>query len=355
MTNLGTLHSDFGVSPWLDNLSREIIQNGRLDEYISQGIRGITSNPSIFEKAFQSGFYNEAINILKHQSKSNEDIYWQLAIEDIRSACDKLLPVYESSNHIDGFVSLEVSPALARDGNATTEQALDLAVRVARPNLMIKIPATEECLPSIAEVLANGIHVNVTLIFSLHRYLQVINAYMSGLEKSANPSAIRSVASFFVSRVDSAVDPLLAPDSPLKGTAAVAQAQAAYGIYLQSFNENAERWQALTQRGAIPQRALWASTSTKDSSFPDLKYVNGLLARNSVNTLPDITIDAILDHADFLQQRSLNAEDIEIAHESLEALASAGINMQEISSQLEKEGVQKFQDAFSSMLDSIKS
>ncbi len=355
MSNLQTLQSTFGVSPWLDNLSRDLIISGELQKLVNLGIRGVTSNPSIFEKSFSEGkHYKEPYQQLVANSITTEEAYWHLAIEDIQQACDVLRAVYVSTGGDDGFVSLEVSPEMAMNCAGTVAQAKDLWAKVNRPNLMIKIPATPECIPAISEVLASGINVNVTLIFSLHRYLQVITAYMDGLEKLGNPGSVRSVASFFVSRVDSEIDPDL-NDNSLKGLAAVAQARAAYGIYLQSFNSNADRWSALEVRGAKPQRALWASTSTKDPSYPDLKYVDGLLARNSVNTLPNNTIDAILDHAQFESIHGLTPEEIETAHEDLAKLKVAGIDMQKVSDKLESEGVQKFQKAFRDMLSALAS
>lgn len=354
MTNLHELYNKYGVSPWLDNLSRDLISSGDLKKYVDNGIRGVTSNPSIFEKAFAEGSsYKAPYQSLKSQGYSTEDAYWALAIEDIQNTCDVLRPVYDESSKDDGYVSLEVSPKLAQDTDATITQAKDLWARVNRPNLMIKIPATIECIPAITEVISCGINVNVTLIFSLHRYLQVIAAYMSGLERLGDPSSVRSVASFFISRVDTEIDPNL-ENSDLKGIAAVAQARAAYGIFLESFNQNADRWSALVTRGAHPQKPLWASTSTKDPSYPDLKYVDGLLTKNSVNTLPNATLEAILDHANFSEAKGLSADDIENAHEDLAKLQSAGVSMQVVSEKLEKEGVEKFQQAFTNMLNALE-
>lgn len=354
MSNLHMLHDVFAVSPWLDSVSRDLIVSGELRRYVEQGIRGVTSNPSIFEKAFKDGLlYKEPLAALKSSGKSTEEAYWELAIEDIQNACDILRPVFDESRGNDGFVSLEVSPALARDSVKTTTQAKDLWNLVNRPNVMIKIPATEECIPSIADTIAAGINVNVTLIFSLSRYLKVITAYMDGLERLQDPSHVRSVASFFVSRVDSEIDTRLVDKKELQGKAAVAQARAAYGIFLESFNENADRWARLVTRGARVQRPLWASTSTKNPEYPDLMYVDGLLGRNSVNTLPDATVTAIIDHAAFENKTALSAEDIEQAHEQLAELKVAGVDMQDISNKLEQEGVQKFQDAFATMLASL--
>jgi transaldolase len=353
MSNLNILFDKFGVSPWLDNLSRDMIVSGDLAKMVGLGVRGVTSNPSIFEKAFKdSKEYLVPIASLKSRGKSSEEAYWQLATEDIQQACDILRPVFESSGHDDGYVSLEVSPQYARDAAKTIQQAKDLWAKVNRPNVMIKIPATEECLPAITETLAAGINVNVTLIFSLHRYLQVINAYMQGLEKLGDPSAVRSVASFFVSRVDSEVDSL-AEAKDLHGLAALSQARAAYGIFLESFTEHAERWAWLHKRGAKPQRALWASTSTKDPSYPDLMYVDGLLGRDSVNTLPSATVDAILDHAKFDAKECISAQEIEASHEDLATLKKAGIDMIKVANKLEKEGVDKFQKSFQDMLAAI--
>jgi transaldolase len=354
MTNLHTLYNNFSVSPWLDNLSRELIISGELQTLVDKGIRGLTSNPSIFEKAFSDGiYYAEPLKLLTDSGKSIEEAYWELAIKDIQDACDILTPVFRESDGNDGFVSLEVSPELAHDCSATVTQAKDLWARVNRPNLMIKIPATPECVPAISEVLAAGINVNVTLIFSLHRYLQVIAAYFDGLERLSDPSRVRSVASFFISRVDTEVDPGLEKLQD-HGVAAVAQARAAYGIFLQSFNVNAERWSALEVRGAVAQRPLWASTSTKDPSFPDLKYVDGLLAHSTVNTLPNATVEAILDHAKLDDKLPLSAEDIENAHEDLAKLKVSGVDMRTVSEKLEKEGVEKFQQAFKNMLAALK-
>ncbi len=357
MSNLHDLYQNFGVSPWLDNLSRDMIVKGDLARYVENGIRGVTSNPSIFEKAFSGGVYNEAYQILKNQGLSVEEAYWTMAIEDIQKACDELRGVYDSSAGTDGYVSLEVSPSLANDSAGTTEQAKQLWSRVNRPNLMIKIPATEACLASITDCLGTGININVTLIFSLHRYLQVINAYMNGIAKLNDPGTVHSVASFFVSRVDTDIDPLLAESSNagLAGIAAEAQAQAAYGIFLESFNPISERWAELAGRGANIQRPLWASTSTKDPNYPDLKYVSSLLAKNSVNTLPDATVAAINDHGTFEPSQALDAEKIETAHENLAKLQAAGIDMNQVSARLESQGVAKFQEAFKSMLSSLES
>jgi transaldolase len=355
MSNIKKLYTDYAVSPWLDNISRDYILDGTLARYISQGIRGVTSNPSIFEKAFsESESYKVPIQSLKDQGLGTEDIYWKLAIEDIQGACDILLPLYTASNGNDGFVSVEVSPEYARDAEATTKQAHDIWGKVSRPNVMIKIPATKECLTSIRDVVASGIHVNVTLIFSLHRYLQVIHAYMDGLEKCGDPAKVRSVASFFISRVDSLVDTLVHEKEELLGTAAVAQAQVAYGIFLESFSPHSERWVKLARAGAHIQRPLWASTSTKNPHYDPLKYVSSLLARDTVNTLPDQTITSIESDFNTSTVRAVSVEDIQLAHDALDALKAHGVDMTQVSTQLENEGVTKFQDAFRSMLRAIE-
>ncbi len=356
MTNLHNLYNTFHVSPWLDNLSRDLIQSGSLQTYVDQGVRGVTSNPSIFEHAFGStDTYDQALADLRSQGNGTEESYWQLAVEDIQAACDVLRAAYDASNKEDGYVSLEVSPNFAQDCDATVLQAQELWTRVNRPNLMIKIPATEACIPAITICIAQGMNINVTLIFSLSRYLKVINAYMAGLEKCVEPSSVHSVASFFISRVDSEVDARLIElgREDLKGTAAVAQALAAYGIFLESFNPLAERWARLAARGALIQRPLWASTSTKDPSYPDLKYVEGLLTPDSVNTLPDATIAGIIDHAQLDNLSAIDASDIQSAHDQLTMLASCGIDMNAVAEKIEYEGVEKFQKAFETMLSAL--
>lgn len=353
MTNLQTFFHDFKVSPWLDNISRDLINSGRLAELRDLGVRGVTSNPSIFENAFKSGTsYDSALNDARSRGLSTQDAYWEMAISDIQTACDIMFPVYESSNREDGYVSLEVSPELAHDCDATVLQAEQLWSRVNRPNLMVKIPATEDSLPAISICIAKGMNINVTLIFSLPRYLKVIAAYMAGIEQLDDPSIVRSVASFFISRVDSDVDNRLKAlnREDMKGQAAVAQARVAYGIFLEAFNPLAERWEKLAAKGAAVQRPLWASTSTKDPSYPDLKYVSGLLSAHSVNTLPDATIDAILDHGVFDYTQSISIETIEESHEVITHLETAGVNMAEVAKELEDQGVEKFQAAFQSML-----
>ncbi len=356
MSNLHVMFDAFSVSPWLDNLSRDMIRSGGLADYVTKGVRGVTSNPSIFEHAFASTTtYDEAMSQLRSTGQSTESAYWTMAVEDIQSACDILRPVYDQSAAEDGYVSLEVSPEFAHDCDKTVAQAIELWQRVDRPNLMIKIPATVECLPAITICISKGINVNVTLIFSLNRYLQVVNAYMSGLERCNHPKLVRSVASFFISRVDTEVDAQLESKSrhDLKGLAAIAQARAAYGIFLESFNDLAERWSHLKDRGANIQRPLWASTSTKDPNYSDLKYVNGLLTLDSVNTLPDGTITAIIEHGQFQDIKPVNVEDIEQAHEQLAILAEAGIDMKQVAEKLEMEGVEKFEKAFQTMLAAL--
>jgi transaldolase len=355
MSNLTYLYTDFKVSPWLDNLSRDMIQSGTLKELVEKGVRGVTSNPSIFEAAFSGSSYDEALAKSRSSGLTTEQSYWSLAIEDIQHACDILSPVYASSAREDGYVSLEVSPDLAHDADATILAAEDLWHKVNRQNLMIKIPATEECIPAISVCISKGINVNVTLIFSLHRYLKVVAAYMSGLEMLADPSRVHSVASFFISRVDSAVDERLRSigRDDLRGQAAVAQARVAHGIFLESFNPLAERWERLAQKGALPQRPLWASTSTKDPAYPDLKYVSGLLAKHSVNTMPDATIAAILDHGVFSHHDTVTSETIEEAHEVIAHIEAAGVSMADVSKELEDQGVEKFKAAFHSMLTAL--
>jgi transaldolase len=361
MNNLQNLSDSFQQSPWLDNLSRDILKNGHLLELVQKGVRGVTSNPTIFEHAFvHSDAYDGDYKQLKEEGRTTEAAYWELAIADIRKAADLLYDVYQSSDGSDGYVSLEVSPEYARDVQKTLDQARDLWKRVDRRNLMIKVPATEECVPAIGQLLSEGINVNVTLIFSLKRYLQVINAYMDGLERNDNDvTGVRGVASFFVSRVDTEIDARLdaiGSDEAkgLKGKAAVAQAQAAYGLFLEAFNSLAERWERLEERGAHAQRPLWASTSTKNPDYPDLLYVTNLVASNTVNTLPDQTIEAILDHGE-ITEMAITSEAILAAHDTLSALTKVGIDLNDVSKVLEDQGVEKFQASFKTLLEALES
>jgi transaldolase len=289
-----------GQSLWLDNIQRRQLENGELAALIARGdIRGMTSNPSIFNNAIsKSSDYDAALAPLAWAGWDSEKIFWELVIEDIRNATDHFQPLYEESNGGDGYVSIEVSPFLAHDTDGTAAQAQQLWARVARPNLMVKIPATPQGIPAIRRSVAAGLNINITLIFSLQRYAEVMEAYLAGLEDrlaAGRPiERIASVASFFVSRVDTKIDDRLPQGSPLRGRAANANAKLAYEQFLRTFA--GERWERLKERGARLQRPLWASTSTKNPDYPDTIYIDHLIGPHTVNTVPPKTLEAIRDH-----------------------------------------------------------
>lgn len=354
MSHLHRLYRPLRQSPWLDNLSRDLIHSGGLHAYIEKGIRGVTSNPTILENAIKSSnSYDEQIKRLAFEGLSTEAIYWKIIIDDIKSATDIFLPVWNESNGEDGYVSLEVSPTLARDAEATLEQARWLWKEVDAKNLMIKVPATDECLPVIHTLLQEGINVNVTLIFSLSHYQKVAKAHAdTHLLGEVNPA--RSVASFFISRVDTEVDKRLdtigTPEAlALKGKAAVAQARLAYDIFLDTYAKTA----VVDPTNSRVQRVLWASTSTKNPAYNDLLYVSDLIAPYTVNTLPEETIEKILDHLPE-DARSIDLYDINQALETIEALRAIGIDFNNVAETLEAEGVEKFQASFTSLLAAIE-
>lgn len=359
--NLKALH-ELGQSPWYDNISRDLLDNGELQKLVDQGIRGLTSNPSIFKKAItSSAAYDDAIAPLIAQGKSPQEVYESLAVSDIQRAADILRPVFDSSGGHDGFVSLEVSPLLAADTASTLSEARRLRAMVNRPNLYIKIPATPEGIPAIEEALYEGIPVNVTLIFSRMLYGRVMEAYMRGLErrviegKSIDQSS--SVASFFISRVDTLVDKLIqekvdagaTSELPeFAGKAGLANAKLAY----QDFKAiiGSDRFKKLMASGAHVQRPLWASTSTKSPAYPDTIYVDNLIGPDTVNTMPGETIEAFVDHG----IASTTIEDgIAKARASLDVLEAAGISMDTVTDQLLREGVQKFTEPFHDLLEAI--
>ncbi len=359
-SRLVRLFDECGQSPWLDNLKREFITTGQLHSILDSGIRGLTSNPTIFQKAIQgSSDYDEQFKQLSAQNMLTIDIYWQLVIKDIQDALDIFQPLYQSSNRSDGFVSVEVDPNLARDTAATETAARLLDERVARDNVMIKIPATKEGIPVIRTMISEGRNVNVTLIFSLDRYQQVMDAYIDGLEQLSNTSleslaGVSSVASFFISRVDTEIDRrLLAVGtdeaSSLCGTAAISQAKIAYQLFAQTFS--GPRWSALVRRGARVQRPLWASTSTKNPAYPDTLYVDQLIGPNTVNTLPDNTMLAFSDHGTPAITIDTN---IDVAHTRWNQLDRLGIDVSDVALQLEREGVESFQKSFTELIDALE-
>ena len=357
MTLLHELYAVQGQSPWLDNLRRDEILNGHVADLVARGVRGITSNPTIFQKAIMSSSaYDEQIARSAKRGDSIHQIYWDLVVDDVIEACRILSRVYDDSNGDDGFVSLEVDPHLSADSSGTVKMAQELARRVDCPNLMIKVPATVACLPAISEILGRGISVNVTLIFGLVRYRQVLDAFVLGMQRCAqtHPNrlhAVRSVASFFVSRVDSTVDPRLiaANRHELCGHTAVNQARAAYAMQ-DDFFSSSRAWVALQELGAVRQRPLWASTSTKNPDYPDLLYVDQLIGPNSVNTLPEPTLIAFEDHGTVA--RTID-RDVATSIAFLEQLLTLGIDMDEVADTLEREGISAFALSFDQLLEAL--
>jgi transaldolase len=356
MNRLQRLH-DAGVSIWLDTLSRELLESGEFSTLIAEfAVTGATSNPTIFAKAITgSDDYDDQVHAAVASGvREPQELFFRLALDDVRRAADLLRPTYEKTGGRDGFVSFECTPDLADDTQATITQALELWDRLARPNVMIKVPATEAGVPAIEELTARGININVTLLFSLERYEQVIDAYLAGLERrtaAGQPVAtIASVASFFVSRVDTKVDPLLPAESDLRGRAAIANAQRAYARYRERFAD--ERWLALQDAGAQTQRPLWASTGTKDPSYSDVLYVESLIGPDVINTMPDATLRAFADHGDATP--SLDAQ-APAATEILRRLEETGIDLGAITAELEREGVRSFCDSYHQLLDCVES
>jgi len=349
---------DFGQSIWLDFIDRKIINTGELKKLVEEdGVRGVTSNPAIFEKAISSSSdYDADISELSKGDKTNEEIFFGLAVSDIKLACDLLRPVYdEEVVGADGYVSLEVSPFLALDTEGTIKQALELWKAVDKENVMIKIPGTEPGLPAIQKAIAEGLNINVTLLFGLDRYEAVTEAYISGLEERAAKGLpvdkIASVASFFLSRIDVLVDPLLDEKGlgGLKGEVAIASAKKAYEIYKRVFST--ERWKKLADKGAVPQRLLWASTSSKNPAFKDTKYVEALIGPDTVDTIPLETLEAYRDHGD---PASRLEDDLDTATEILEKIKAAGIDIDAVTKQLEDEGIDKFNKPFEKLLQAIE-
>ncbi|KQR98652.1 transaldolase [Williamsia sp. Leaf354] len=351
--------SEAGVSVWLDDLSRERISSGNLAELIeTKSVVGVTTNPSIFQAALSAGdSYDEQINELAARGADVDATIRTVTTDDVRNACDIFAPVYESTNGVDGRVSIEVDPRLAHDTDKTAAQAIELWKIVDRPNLLIKIPATEAGIPAISRTLAEGISVNVTLIFSVERYRAVMDAYLEGIEaaKAAghDVSTIHSVASFFVSRVDTEIDSRLdaigTPEATeLKGKAALANARLAYVAYQQVF-ETESRFQGLLSDGARPQRPLWASTGVKNPDYSDTLYVSDLVAPNTVNTMPEKTMDAFADHGT-VDTESLVGRGPE-SQEVFDAISALGIDLTDVFLTLENEGVEKFEKAWGELLD----
>jgi len=339
---LKSLFAEFGQSPWLDNLKRSYITSGQLATTRDSGIRGLTSNPTIFQKAIQgSEDYSHQFSQLVNQKLSPIESYWQLVLEDIHSALDVFEPLHQQSQGLDGYVSVEVDPALAHDCVGTLKSARELDNKVSRPNVMIKIPATSECIPAIETMISEGRNVNVTLIFSLERYQEVMDAYLRGLDRLSKTDAskvrsVSSVASFFISRVDTEIDQRLINGShssaeALLGTAAINQAKIAYEMFGKTFS--GPNWNRLEQLGAKVQRPLL--------------YVDSLIGENTVNTLPDATVDAFSDHGTLKQTIT---QGVDRAHEEWQKLGSVGIDVSDVAAKLEREGVASFQKSFDELI-----
>jgi transaldolase len=355
MTKLQQLFDEYGQSPWLDNLTRPYLHDGTLVRFVADGIRGVTANPTIFARAIGgSDAYDVQFGALIAADSSVLDAYWALVVDDVKDACAVLRPVFDASRGTDGFVSIEVAPEIAHDSDATIAAARDLHDRIALPNLFVKIPATPEGIPAIRTMISEGRSINVTLIFSLHRYAEVIHAYLEGLEtfvaRGGDPASVQSVASFFVSRVDTEVEHRLdalhvTGSGELRGRAALAQAQLAYELFRERFS--GVRWRRLRTLGAHVQRPLWASTSTKDPTLPDTLYVDGLIGPDTVNTLPETTIAAFEDHGRVA--RTLDT-DVESARRVMRRLETLGIDMDEVGLTLEDQGVTSFHTSFQDVL-----
>ncbi len=351
-----------GQSVWIDSLSRSMLESGELQRQIDQNaVTGVTSNPTIFAQAMLSGTdYDQQLHELVGRDAGTDEIYAALVTRDIRQACDVMLPIYERTDGRDGFVSVEVSPRLAHDEDGTVAEAREWVKRVDRPNLLVKVPATAEGVPAIRRLISEGISINVTLIFSLERYAEVMGAYVTGLaEFSATGGDLRrvaSVASFFVSRFDSEVDPRLERIGgeealALRGQSAVANARVAYLDFLRVFTT--DRWLALAGKGARVQRPLWASTSTKNPEYSDILYVETLVAPMTVNTMPESTIVAYQDHGpDY--PKIMDLEDMAASHLTLKRLESVGVDYEDVTAVLEREGVEKFTASFDEMIADIE-
>jgi len=350
--------SDLGQSVWIDSLSREMLETGQLADLVrDDAVVGVTSNPTIFEKALSAGEWYDVqlAQVIEHEDDPKE-VFLALAVEDVRDACDLLRPVWERTDRLDGRVSIEVDPDLAYDRPATFEEAMRLHQLVDRPNAYVKIPATEPGLGAIEDCIAAGRPINVTLVFSLDRYAAVVEAYIRGVERlvdgGGDPATVDSVASFFVSRVDTEADRRLAElgHEDLAGKLAVANAKLAYRHYEEMFA--GERWRELAARGARAQRCLWASTSTKNPAYSDVLYVDELIGPETVNTMPLETIEAFQDHGTV---RETLAEDLDEAEALFDAIAEAGVDYDDVVETLEREGVQKFADSFAHLLAGIES
>ena len=359
MTRLSDLFDQQGQSPWLDNLTRPDLHDGTLADLVARGVRGVTANPTIVANAIEaSDAYDQQFEALNAAGHTVEDAYWDLAITDVIDALKTLRPTFDASDGSDGFVSIEVAPECALDTDASITHARELHERIGEPNLLVKIPATTQGMPAIEAMIGEGRSINITLIFSLARYAEVLEAYLSGLETLARSggdlSTVRSVASFFVSRVDTEVDrrlEVLGTDEALalRGRAALAQAKLAYQLFRDA--HTGQRWETLASRGARLQRPLWASTSTKNPSYPDTLYVDNLIGPDTVNTLPETTLAAFEDHGTLA--RTIDT-DTALADHDMRALTAAGIDMDDVGHTLEDQGIAAFHASFAHVLDTLR-
>ena len=367
--NKTVLHAlrEIGQSIWLDNINRSMIESGRLKELINLGLRGMTSNPTIFDKAISTSTdYDAEILQLSNSDKTTFQIYDDLTTKDIQDAADLFLPIYEETRGLDGYVSLEINPHLAFNTNETIEEGKRLHQKVNRPNVMFKVPSTEEGFGAVEELISSGINVNITLIFSLEQYIKTAQAYMRGikllLENNGDPRSVHSVASVFVSRVDTYVDKLLEEKesqgneesiksklNSMRGKAAVANSRLIYKKYIDILS--CEEFKALWEKGANIQRVLWGSTSAKNPAYSDIKYVTELIGKSTVNTVPDSTLDAFLDHGEI---REVLGADVYDAQEVIGNLNKFGIDINTVCAKLLNDGVTSFQESFDSLLNSIK-
>ena len=359
MTKLQELYGTHGQSPWLDNLKRGWLTSGELRKWVERGVRGVTSNPTIFAKAISGAAdYDEQFGTLVRDGVSVEQSYWELVKSDIEDALAVLRPVYDGCNGNDGFVSIEVAPQLAADTKGTVESARELWRAIDEPNLFVKIPGTAEGIPAIKQCLAEGININITLLFGIDRYGEVIDAFFGGLEEldrsGGDITTVSSVASFFVSRVDTEVDRRLesigTPEAlALRGKAAVANAKLAYALFQERFAS--DRWKALAGKGAAVQRPLWASTSTKNPSYPDTLYVDELIGPDTVNTMPDSTLADFEDHGRL--ERTVD-QGLDGARGVFADLANVGVDMADVTHTLEEEGVATFSKSFDELITSLE-
>ena len=351
--------TEHGQSVWFDTLSRDLVHTGGLKRMMEEdAVTGVTSNPTIFQKALSEGdAYDAQLKELLAKEDDPTKVFFTLALDDIRDACDVLRPAYDASDGVDGYVSMEVEPGIAYDTRRSFQQARWIATEVDRPNLYVKIPATAAGLPAIEDCIAHGTSINITLIFSLQRYEAVVEAYLRGLERlvagGGDPASVVSVASFFVSRVDTETDKRLDAlgRKDLQGKLAIANAKLAYQHYLKTFT--GPRWEFLAGKGARPQRCLWASTSTKNPEYRDVMYVEELIGPDTVNTMPLETIEAFQDHGEV--RGDTVDDDLEAARTLLkEQLPAVGVDYDDVVATLEQEGVQKFSDSFAELLDGVK-